>query len=128
MSHGLKVWGPAVLLMAAIFGFSAQSNLPAPPGGISDVSAHAIVYAGLGVLMLRALSNARWSGVTPRSVAVAIALTVLYGVSDESHQSFVDGRFAEARDVIADALGACSGAAAVWVWSIVFSSDQRPQQ
>jgi VanZ family protein len=76
--------------------------------------------------MLRALSNARWFGVTPRSVAVA--LTVLCGVSDESPQSFVDGRFAEVRDVIADALGACSGAVAVWVWSIVFSSDQRPQR
>ena len=127
MSHILWVWGPAVLLMAVIFGLSAQPDLPAPPGGMSDVSAHAIVYAGLGVLMLRALSNARWSGVTPRSVAVAIALTVLYGVSDEYHQSFVVGRFAEIRDVIADAVGACGGAAAVWAWSIVFSSDQRPQ-
>lgn len=128
MSHGLWVWGPALLLMAAIFGLSAQSNLSAPPAGMSDVSAHAIVYAGLGGLMLRALSNARWSGVTPRSVGVAIALTVLYGVSDEYHQSFVDGRFAEVRDVMADTVGACCGAAAVWVWSIVFSSDQRPHR
>ena len=66
MSHALWVWGPWVLLMA-IFGLAAQSDLPAPPGGMSDVSADAIAYAGLGGLMLRALSNARWSGVTPRS-------------------------------------------------------------
>jgi VanZ family protein len=125
MSYALWVWGPAVLLMAAIFWLSAQSALPVLPGGMSDVFAHAVTYAGLGSLMLRALSNARWSGVTPRLVAVAIALTVLYGVSDEYHQSFVDGRFAEVRDVIADALGACSGAGAVWAWSIVFFSDQR---
>ena len=128
MSHALWVWGPAALLMAAVFVLSSQANLPAPPGGISDVFAHAVVYAGLGVLMLRGLSNARWPGVTPRSVVVAIALTVLYGVSDEYHQSFVDGRFAEMRDVMADAIGACCGAAAAWAWSIVFSSNQRPQR
>lgn len=128
MSRAVWAWGPAALLMAAIFWLSAQPDLPAPPGGISDVSAHAIAYAGLGALMLRALSDARWAGVTPRSVAIAIALTVLYGVSDEYHQSFVDGRFAEVRDVMADTVGACCGAAAVWVWSIVFSSDQRPHR
>ena len=128
MSHALWVWGPVALLMAAIFGLSAQPDLPAPPGGMSDVSAHAIVYAGLGVLMLRALSNAHWSDVTPHSVAVAIVLTILYGVSEEYHQTFVDGRFAEMRDIIADAVGACSGAAAVWAWSIVISSDQRPHR
>ena len=125
MSRALRVWRPAALLMGMIFGLSAQPDLPAPPGGLSDVSAHAIAYAALGVFMLRALSNAHWSGVTPRSVALAIALTVLYGVSDEYHQSFVTGRSAEVRDVIADAVGACGGAAVVWVWSIVFSSDQR---
>ena len=128
MSYALRVWGPVVLLMAAIFWLSSRPDLPAPPVGLSDVSAHAIVYAALGILVLRALSNARWSGVTARSVAVAIAITVLYGVSDEYHQSFVDGRFPEVRDVLADAVGACSGAAAVWAWSIVFSSNQRPQQ
>jgi len=128
MSRTLWVWGPAVLLMAGIFWLSGQPDLPARPGGISDVSAHAIVYAGLVVLMLRALSNGRWSGATPRSVASAIALTVLFGVSDEYHQSFVAGRFSEIRDVIANAVGACSGAAAVWAWGIVFSSDQTPQR
>ena len=124
MSRALWVWGPAVLLMAVIFGFSAQ---PAPylPSGLSDVSAHAIAYAALGILMLRALSSARWSGVTPRSVVVAVALTVLYGISDEYHQSFVTGRFADVRDVIADAIGACGGVGIIWAWSIVFSSDQR---
>lgn len=125
MTHALWVWGPAVLLMMGIFVVSSLPDIPAPPGGLSDVSAHAIVYAGLGILMVRALAGARRSGVTAWSLVGAIALTTLYGVTDEYHQSFVDGRFSEGRDVMADAVGALSGAAAVWAWSIVFSTDER---
>ena len=125
MIYVLWVWGPAVLLMMVIFVLSSLSDIPAPPGGLSDVSAHAIAYAGLGILMVRALAGARRSGVTVWSLVGGIALTTLYGVTDEYHQSFVDGRFSEGRDVMADAVGALSGAAAVWAWSIVFSTDKR---
>ena len=121
MTHVLWVWGPAAALMAVIFALSSLSEIPAPPGGLSDVSVHGIVYAALGILMVRALAGARWRGVTTRTVVGAVVLTILYGTTDEYHQSFVEGRFSEVRDVVADAVGACSGAGAVWAWSIVFS-------
>jgi len=130
MTSVVRVWSPAVLLMAAIFMFSSLPDVPGPPGGISDKTAHVIVYAALGILMVRALADGCWCRVTGRSVASAIVLAVLYGVTDEYHQSFVDGRVADVADVMADAAGACSGGAVVWAWSIVFSttnqSDQRP--
>ena len=112
MTHLLWVWGPAAVLMAVIFGLSSISDIPAPPGGLSDVSVHAIVYAALGVLMVRALADARWRGVTARTVVAAVALAIVYGATDEYHQSFVEGRFADARDLLADAVGACTGVCA----------------
>ena len=119
------VWGPAAGLMAVIFVLSSLPDLPAPPGGMSDVGAHAVVYAGLGTLLLRALAGARWQGVTIRSAATAVLLAVLYGATDEYHQSFVVGRFAALRDLVADGVGAGVGVGVVWAWSIVFSMQER---
>ena len=41
--------------------------------------------------------------------AVAVALTVLYGVADETHQAFVPGRVASEADLAIDASGAMTG-------------------
>ena len=107
-------WGPAVLLMVLIFFLSSLSEIPAPPGGMSDVGAHAVTYGALGILMLRALTGARWSGVTARRILIAVAVAGVYGLTDEYHQSFVAGRVAEGRDVVADVVGASVGAGLVW--------------
>ena len=45
---------------------------------------------------------------------MALSLGVLYGVSDEWHQSFVPNRRASAQDVAADGLGVFLGAL-TWV-------------
>jgi len=115
-------WGPVVGLMAGIFFVSSLSDLPAPPGGLSDVGAHALAYSALGVAMARALRDSGTGGLTPRAAVAAVALTVAYGVTDEFHQLFVAGRFAEWRDLTADTVGAVLGVGLVWAWSIVFSA------
>lgn len=115
------VWSPPVLLMALIFLMSSLSAPPDIPGDLSDVSAHVFVYAVLGVLVLRALANARWSGVTIQMIGWTFVVTVAYGISDEFHQRFVPGRMAEVRDLLADMVGALIGIAIVWTWSIVLS-------
>ena len=126
MTHAARVWGPPALLMALIFVFSSFPDVPVPLGGGKDVVAHAIVYGGLGILMVRALSDAQWRGVNLQTMAGALVLTVLYGLTDEYHQSFVPGRSADFRDVVADAVGAGIGMSFVWAWSIVSSMrDQR---
>jgi len=106
--------------MIAIFVFSSFSRLPVSIGGSSDLAIHGLVYGLLGMLMVRALANGSWRGVNINTLVTAVLLTVFYGCTDEYHQSFVPGRVADIRDVIADAVGACSGAVAVWLWGIVF--------
>lgn len=125
-THAVWVWGPAVCLMIAIFAFSSFSRLPVPLGGSSDLVIHGLVYALLGILMVRALADGSWRGVNTNTLATAVLLTIFYGCTDEYHQSFVAGRVADIYDVIADAVGACSGAVGVWLWGIVFL-DKREE-
>jgi VanZ family protein len=112
--------------MIAIFVFSSFSRLPVPLGGSSDLVIHGLVYALLGILMVRALADGSWRGVNTNTLATAVLLTIFYGCTDEYHQSFVAGRVADIYDVIADAVGACSGAVGVWLWGIVFL-DKREE-
>lgn len=112
----LSLWGPVVLQMGVIFAASSVPNLRALPGGMPDWFAHGVGYAMLGALALRAFAGGRWGGVTARTVAAAAALAVLYGVSDELHQTWVPGRSASIDDVAADAAGAGLAVAAGLVW------------
>jgi VanZ family protein len=109
-------WLPAAAMMAVIFAASSTPNLDAIPGGVSDKVAHFTAYAVLGALVLRALAQVEWGGVTPRTTLVAWGVTALYGASDEYHQRFVPGRFMAVDDWLADALGA---GAAVLVLAVV---------
>jgi VanZ family protein len=105
------LWGPAILQMAIIFGFSSLSDPGPIPGAVSDKGGHIVGYVILSVLLLRALSGGRLAGVTWRTALLAIVWATLYGVSDEFHQRFVPGRTADVFDVMADATGACIGSA-----------------
>ena len=90
---------------------------------------HALVYALLGALVLRAVAGAQWAGVTLVTALAAVLISALYGVSDELHQRLVPGRSAEALDAIVDGLSATGGAGIVWTWSIIRAAwaEQRAQ-
>lgn len=108
-----RVWlyGPALAWAGLIFWLSHQSRLPEAPGG--DKVAHLLAYAVMGGVFARPL----WFDTrrTPGHVfSSAALLAVLYGLSDELHQSFVPGRDASVGDAVADAVGALLGAA-MWV-------------
>jgi VanZ family protein len=112
------LWLPVVVYMAGIFIASSVSD-PQIPTGVSDVSLHGVAYFGLTLLLIRALAGGRWAGVTGATVATAWAIAVLYGVSDEWHQSFVPNRHADVRDLLFDAIGAFAAAFAAGAWSII---------
>ncbi|MGH2562549.1 MAG: VanZ family protein [Thermomicrobiales bacterium] len=100
-------WLPSVFWMSLIFLLSAQERLPRPSGISPDIQAlagHFGAYAILALLLLGALAHLGWSFATRAAIAFVVA--VLYGVSDEIHQSFVPGRDPSAFDVGIDALGA----------------------
>ena len=116
------LWGPVVLQMLLIFIASSIPNLGALPGGMSDKSGHAIGYGILGAVILRALAGGKVAGVTWSRAALALLFAVLYGVSDEFHQSFVPGRSPDPLDVLADGIGGALGIAlcgAARAWAIL---------
>ena len=106
--------------MALIFAVSSISQPPGIPEGF-DKDLHAVLYAGLGVLLVRAFTR-RWQRRATVSIAAAaIVVAVFYGVTDEYHQSFVPMRQADAMDVVADAIGATVAAFALYLWDIIRS-------
>ena len=112
------LWGPVLIYMAGIFMASALPN-PPMPSNVPDVSLHEAAYFGLTLLLIRALANGTWAGVTLLTLASAWAIAVVYGLSDEFHQSFVPNRHAEFRDLAADAIGAFAAAIVAGAWGII---------
>jgi VanZ family protein len=107
----LSAWLPPAAYCLLIFSASARPALPGMDAfAHQDKLVHGLAYAVMGALFHRALKRTlppRFSGLT---VAFAIGLATLYGLSDEFHQSFVPGRTAAAGDLAADFLGSLVGA------------------
>lgn len=129
-SRGLYRWirrlvstVPAVAWMGLIFHLSSSSPADLPRlieafawlGKLRDVVGHLVLYGVLGPLLLLCLWN--WvigSTYRLRWALIAIGMGVLYGVTDEIHQSFVPGRSASAFDVLIDTVGVAGGVVGVW--------------
>jgi VanZ family protein len=106
VSAQLRVWLPVVAWAALIFALSSIPDLGTGLGTWDLVLrkiAHAGEYAVLGALLLRAVGHS----------VPAFALGVAYAISDEIHQSFVEGRRGAPLDVLIDAVGVAVG---VLVW------------
>lgn len=90
----------ALAWMGVIFWFSSQPDLPHASVDWVDLvikkAAHAAAYGLLWWL---------WQGATGRP-RLALAITLLYALSDEWHQTFVPGRNGWWVDVAVDAAGA----------------------
>ncbi len=96
----LTHFAPPLLLMAVIFLLSAQPDLNSGLGTWDTVLrklAHMVEFGLLWWLWRRALGSG--------SAVPAAAIAVAYAVSDEFHQSFVEGRVGSPVDVLIDATG-----------------------
>ena len=117
-------WGPALLWMALIFAFSADSDpyrmlpdweekcLSARLNGLCQDEmlgrvSHVLEYAVLAVLFSRALT---W-GSAPRRMFLALAagISAAYALLDEVHQLFVPGRTFQFFDLGLDVCGIVLG-------------------
>jgi VanZ family protein len=114
----VRLWGPALAAMAAIFVASSMSTLPPAAEEVSDKTLHFAAYATLGLLVLRAMAGGEWRGVTAGSALRAWLLTVAYGASDELHQAFVPNRWVSLGDWLADAAGAGLAIVVALVWAM----------
>jgi len=110
----LSGWGAVAAYLALITVLSHQPSLPVP-GGMPDWVAHGTEFGVLAALLIRALglSGRR---LTPVLGALVVAACAFAGALDEFHQSFVPGRDAEVKDVVADTTGAAivTGGALLW--------------
>ncbi|WP_042121380.1 VanZ family protein [Paenibacillus senegalensis] len=106
-------WLPSLACMAAIFYFSSRTGealgsiLPWfqkwLPGMESFDWGHFVAYFVLCSTFVWALGD----GVPSWGVKLAaVGLSVAYGITDEFHQLFVDGRQADWKDVRNDGIGA----------------------
>lgn len=116
--HRLRLWGPVVAYMVAIFYVSALSIAPLPEE-VSDKTGHFVAYAGLALLCVRAIGGGLPCRVVLRVAVPAFAIAAGYGIFDELHQWFVPGRSADVLDWLADATGACIGIGVCWLWGII---------
>ena len=102
----LDLWLPPVVLMGVIFAFSAQPSLDSGLGLIDLIGRkliHFAEYALLCFLWWRALASVT----DPRRAALwAFLIASGYAVTDELHQTFVDGRHGNALDWLIDSAGA----------------------
>jgi hypothetical protein len=101
----LDPWAPPLVLMAVIFALSAQPDLSSGLGiwdTIGRKALHMTEYALLCFLWWRAVRDL-FPG--RGAIAVAAAAALLYAVSDEVHQTFVDGRHGTPVDVAIDSVG-----------------------
>ncbi len=105
-------WWPAIVMMTAIFLFSAIPSNEMISFGWLDLlikkGGHMCGYALLGATLWRAVFNEKKSG-----FLFPFIMTIAFAVSDEFHQSFVPGRNAAWIDVGIDSLGA--GLGLLWI-------------
>ncbi len=109
----LALWLPPLVLTGVIFFVSAQPSLDSGLGLIDQIGRkviHFAEYALLCFLFWRALQ----ASTNPRRAALlAFVLASAYAVTDEYHQSFVEGRHGTPVDWLIDSAGAA--AAAIWL-------------
>jgi len=121
----LSLWAAPVAYAALIFHFSSESNpLPALTENVWDKALHFVEYAGLALLVCRG-----WLGEgfgRAAAIASAVAVTALYGATDEWHQQWVPGRDSSVFDWAADTIGAVAGAAAFATLAAVWRA--RPDE
>lgn len=115
---GLIWWSSSFDWAALGWGLHAGAGL-LPLWLPADKLVHGLVYATLGWLLRRPM---RLQGA--RALAVALGLTIAWGLCDEVHQSFVPGRFADVMDLLADAVGGAIGAGLASGRALA-ASDQR---
>jgi len=116
--RSLSRWAPAVAMMGIIFVASSTPASHLPYFGAIDLlvkkGGHAIGYALLGLSYFHALPS-RLS--IPYRALMALLMAVLFSLSDEFHQSFVEGRTSTVRDVLIDTGGALLALFAAAVYS-----------
>jgi VanZ family protein len=104
----LTTFLPALLFYFLVFLFSAKDLGIQIHGGWLDKIPHGFEFALLAFLLAIGFFNSLSASI-PTKAAVTFLTGLSLGILDEYHQSFVPGRIADVRDILADAAGAACG-------------------
>ena len=106
---------PMLVVMGTIFFLSHQpgDSFELPDIFNFDKLLHGVAYGVLAATVLFAAPMELRKKSLFFTAALAMAVCLLYGISDEFHQSFIPGRYPSIWDIIADFLGAT---VVVWLW------------
>jgi len=119
-----KNWLTVLLWCGLIFVGSSLPSAQVSSNWLIDFVAHKLVhlieYGVLFVLLHRALRVSYPKISTLRVVGLSLILTVVYGLLDEYHQTFLPGRQGRWRDVMVDGVGGLTG----W-WYLRLRVDRR---
>lgn len=107
MKRFAKYWMPVIIYAGIIFYFSSLSEplrkIPLFPH--ADKIIHFFEFAFLGLLLRRALLNSSRLYFESHAIRWTIIFGMIYGITDEFHQSFVPGRDAGVPDLFFDSIG-----------------------
>ncbi len=103
---------PAIAWAVLIFTASSipSNAIPSLILKVSDLLIHFIVYAVFGSLLALAFVEST-NRVSRKLILIVCCIGILYGASDEFHQTFVQGRVATVSDFLADSAGIIFGLA-----------------
>lgn len=98
---------PMLSVMGTIFFLSHQtgSELHLPPILFLDKIGHFFLYAMLAVATFWVPSKNLQKRKPKMVVIIIVLFCFFYGMTDEFHQSFIDGRYASYSDLVADLSG-----------------------
>lgn len=104
--------GPVLIYAMLIFYLSSLSRLPeeVPSFYGFDKLAHFLEYYVFGWLIYRWLGHAKRPFLQAHAFLLTIFIGIGYGLSDEWHQSFVQGRDSTLWDALFDAIGVAAAA------------------
>lgn len=101
-------WLPALLLMGIIFVLSSRQKISVSDEMVVNFSffktLHVLEYALLTFFMLRGLFFTTKMRIQ-KMIFLSGFLAMLYGMTDEFHQTFVPTRTGQPRDVLIDLIG-----------------------
>ncbi len=120
-----NLWTPFIVWALVIFLFSSRPTTPVTQIHWEDFvvkkTAHVVEYFIFTTLLYRALKE---SGVEKKKAGIyAIIFGILYGATDEYHQSFTPGRLPKIRDILFDAIG--SGLAIYTIWNLIPKAPEK---
>lgn len=100
-----------------------SNYFPESTTDFQQIAVHIFLYFVLALLIIIAISSCSAKARMINATLMAVAISVLYGISDEYHQGFTAGRFISFADLFFDFFGACLSA----VFYLIIYRKRKPK-